>query len=586
MTTPIPSLRRCLRVVGAAALALCLSVTLVTPADAADRTSSKEARRVDRVKVTPKWYRCYGELQCATVRLPVDYDRPKGAKTTVALVRRPADDPKRKISSLFVNPGGPGGSGTTLVMDAESYFPPDVLERFDLIGMDPRGTNFSDQVACFKNHREQTKKLAGLDIPFPITKAEQRAYLASAKALAKACSSRGKPLSASMSTAQVARDMDVIRRAVGDKRLTYAGFSYGSYLGQVYANMFPDRVRAVMIDGILDPYAWAGTAKNAGTPMTLRLKSAEGALKALREGMSRCVQAGPEVCPLPDPMASFDRIAQALRAGPIVVPIEIDGEIVEFELTYQDFVGVALTALYGYGIELIVELTKEIETMITGGGTQRVAAVKRYQKVAAGLKERLKADTVDARTSPLAGRAWDFPYDNSMEAFATVVCTDSRNPKKAGTWVTAADAYEQRVPYFSKLWAYQSVPCAGEAWKAKDEDRYRGPFTRRTANPVLVVGNYWDPATNYDNATAVARYLPNSRLLSSDSWGHVAFGSSECVTTAMSEYLLRLALPRAGTVCKGDYQPYEGEPVTTSVGQRKVPVDRRAPVVLPWGALR
>ena len=265
--------------VTALAIGALIPVAAVVPAQAAskapvvvakppppDRTSVLEARRVDRVPTpTLGWYPCYGNAECATTRLPLDYDKPHGATTLVAVLRVKAKDQKHRIGSLFVNPGGPGGSGTALAQAAPYFLGADVLARFDVVGIDPRGTNFSDEVACFPGNAQQGKVLSGLNVAFPFTKAQEQAAVSSSRGLGKACSTTGKPLSAAMSTAEVARDMDVIRRGVGDKRLSYLGFSYGSYLGQVYANLFPDRVRAVAIDGVLDPVAWAGTKATAVT---------------------------------------------------------------------------------------------------------------------------------------------------------------------------------------------------------------------------------------------------------------------------------------------------------------------------------
>ena len=140
-----------------------------------DHTSSREARRVDRVP-TPKlgWYPCYGNAECATTKLPLDYDHPHGAKTLVAVLRVKARDQKHKIGSLFVNPGGPGGSGTGLAQAAPFFLGAGVLARFDVVGIDPRGTNFSDQVACFTGNAEQGRALAGLNVAFPYKQYAER----------------------------------------------------------------------------------------------------------------------------------------------------------------------------------------------------------------------------------------------------------------------------------------------------------------------------------------------------------------------------------------------------------------------------
>ncbi|MER7418034.1 alpha/beta fold hydrolase [Micromonospora peucetia] len=323
-----------------------------------DRTSPQEARRVDRVP-TPDldWYACYDYAECATVRLPRDYDKPNGPTTEVAVLRVKARDQQRRIGSLFVNPGGPGGSGTGIALAAPYFIGDEVLDRFDIVGVDPRGVGASQQVRCFPSVKEQTRAYAGLNVAFPWTKAEEKAYVASSKAVGKGCSSTGKPLTGAMSTAEVARDMDVLRRAVGDRKLTYLGFSYGSVLGQYYANMFPDRVRALAIDGVLNPNDWVGQGRARSLPQEDRMRSGQGAYQALREILVRCDRAGTQACPLAagDPVASFELVAKRLRAKPVVIE---DPDIGPVTITYADFIGANLSALYSpEGYADIVDLT-------------------------------------------------------------------------------------------------------------------------------------------------------------------------------------------------------------------------------------
>jgi pimeloyl-ACP methyl ester carboxylesterase len=537
-----------------------------------DRTSALEARRVDRVP-TPKlaWYACYGNAECATARLPLDYDQPRGATTEIAMLRVRAKDQKHRIGSLFVNPGGPGGSGTALAQAAPFFLSADVLSRFDVVGFDPRGTNFSDQVACFPGNAQQGKVLAGLNVAFPFTKAQEQAAVTSSRGLGKACSTTGEPLSASMSTAEVARDMDVLRRGVGDQRLSYLGFSYGSYLAQVYANLFPDRVRAVAIDGVLDPVAWAGTKATAGRPQTDRVRSADGATKALHEILVRCDKAGGLKCRFSpgDPVANYDLVANRLKRTPLVFTDPDTGEQVTF--TYADLVSSTLGSLYGpYGyLEItgnladLIILTDPPATASSKAGKARHAAAVR--SFARSLKAQKKREATR--------RGWNFPYDNSLEATEDVLCTDGLNPPNAADWPAFAAAADRRARYFGRLWTWESAPCASSTWTARDEDGYRGPFTHRTIAPVLVVGTKWDPATNYEGAVTAARLLPNSRLLSNDNWGHTSYGSSQCVTGAMDSYLLTQRVPAKGAFCHGDIQPFEGAPpmARSALAHQKLP---------------
>jgi pimeloyl-ACP methyl ester carboxylesterase len=578
-----PPARRRVAVLLAAVLAVPLSAAAAAvPAAAAgpDKTNATEARRVDRVPAPAlDWFDCSvfsPGAQCGTANLPLDYDQPAGAKTAVAVLRIKAKDQQHKIGTLFLNPGGPGGSGVEIAAGAPYFLGADVVDKFDIVGFDPRGTNFSDNVKCWKNLGDQNTALSGLNIAFPWTPAETTPYVASSKAFGKACSSTGKPLSGSMSTAEVARDMDVLRRTFGDAKLTYLGFSYGTYLGNVYANLFPDRVRSIVIDGNIDPVGWAGTPANNTVPQTARIRSGEGAAKALHEILVRCGAQGPTYCNFAsrgDPLANYAKIITTLKRGPIVIPD------FGFELSYATLVSFLLGDMYAPFGSVFVDsdLTLVYDAVLATNPAARAAAAK-------GLAARVakaKAGSTAAAAARAKGKdlafPYEFPYNNSPEAFQSVLCTDGLNPPDAAKWAGYADNADKTAPDFGRIWTWASAPCASKTWTVKDEDAYRGPFTHRTVNPVLVVGNYWDPATNYDSAVTVSRLLPNSRLLSSDSWGHTAYGTSECVNQAVDNYLLTVALPARGTLCVGDSQPFT-TPIEPSAGAKAVAPPQRRPL--------
>ncbi|WP_416902076.1 alpha/beta hydrolase [Micromonospora echinospora] len=513
-----------------------------------DRTGVVEVRRVDRVP-TPRldWSPCYENAECATVRLPLDYDEPHGPTTDVAVLRVKARDQQQRIGSLFVNPGGPGGSGIELARSAPYFLGDEVLDRFDVVGFDPRGIGASEQVRCFRTTEEQAAAYAGMSVYFPWTRAEERAYETSSAAVGRACSTTGRPISGAMSTAEVARDMEVLRRAVGDPKLNYLGFSYGSVLGQYYANMFPDRVRAVAIDGVLSGPSWVGRRGAAGTSQEDRMRSGAGAHLALREILDRCAKAGPTFCSLAagDPAASFDLVARRLQAKPLI----IEGPDGPFTFTYADFVANLLVGLYDPDGYVVVDmLTAELLTLTDPGAT-----AARYASASTALRRQL--DRLREQTPRSAD-----DYQNGFEAFLGVDCTDAYHPASARNWSTLADRADRRDPYFGRPWTWNTSACARSSWTVRDEDAYTGPFDRRTIAPVLLVGNYWDPATAYQQAVRTARLLPNSRLLSSDSWGHSAYGTSACVNDAVDAYLLTGALPAEGTVCVGDVQPFTPTP--------------------------
>jgi pimeloyl-ACP methyl ester carboxylesterase len=198
------------------------------------------------------WTDCGGGLQCATAAVPLDYRRPRGERISVALARLPASDPAHRIGSLFINPGGPGGSGIGFLQGAGQLFPAPVRARFDIVGFDPRGVGLSTPVRCFDSVVEQQAFFARFGL-FPVTDREWRAAIAASQGFDRRCAERNAAILPHLSTANVARDLDLLRQAVGDRMLSYLGLSYGTYLGATYANLFPDRFRALVLDGVVDP---------------------------------------------------------------------------------------------------------------------------------------------------------------------------------------------------------------------------------------------------------------------------------------------------------------------------------------------
>lgn len=505
---------------------------------------------------TPRlsWSRCRGKAQCASVRLPLNYDRPAGPTTEVGLLRLPARSPQRRIGSLFINPGGPGVSAVEFVRNARSQLSPRLLRRFDVVGFDPRGVGASENLQCFSSPREQYPFARAIaSSPFPDAKKQEQRFIKAYRTLHRACGTAGRRLAGAMSTAQVARDMDVLRRAVGDERLTYYGLSYGSYLGQVYANMFPDRVRAVGIDGVIDPRAWAGS-RFTGSPIGDRIRSADGAWAALQEMLQRCGSAGEALCPFAsaDPVGDFARIAEQLRISKVRLEV-LPGQKVRYG--YTDLVQDTLLGMYqSDGSESIAKMLSDLRVLTTAPRSTRAADRGAARRVA-HVSERLRSGAPS--------------YLNLLDVTAAVTCTDGRRPARLSQSPGFADDADARAPYFGRSWAWNWT-CSDSSWNVEDEDAYRGPFDRRTSAPVLIVGNYWDPATNYDSAVRVSELLPNSRLLRSDSWGHTALGSSRCVDRAVDDYLVRVRLPRRQTVCQGDVQPF----ASASAARRELTVAR------------
>jgi pimeloyl-ACP methyl ester carboxylesterase len=531
--------------VAGAALGLAPGAVATTTSDL---TSPLEAVRVDRVPAPAlAWKLCDPDvrgIECATATVPLDYDEPAGAQIQLALARRKATDSGKRIGTLFVNPGGPGGSAVEMVERAPEYFKRDLRARFDLVGIDPRGTNASTPLRCFSSLGEAQRALAGLLVaPFPTTAGEAAATARSVEATATACSE--KPIAGAMSTAEAARDMDVLRRALGEPKLSYYGESYGSFLGQVYANMYPDRVRALAIDGIVEPRGWVGTPGTAAMPMFDRIGSPRASMRAFTAILRRCGRAGEVACPLAaqgDPVAVFRRLAARLRRRPLVVELPKAGKTA---IGYVELIGPLSSFLYSP--LAFAPVTGYVDALATLAGARSSAAAR-----AAARGTLAKILVAPKPPTPAAERA-------QVAAFVEgrgVMCGDGLHAATPPAWSAAATETERRFGYFGGAWSWIDAVCASRFWTAHDEDAYRGPFDRRTDVPVLVVGARWDNATSYDSAVAVSHLLPNSQLLSSDNWGHTSYTSSTCAADAIDRYLITTVPPRQAR-CPGDLQPFE-----------------------------
>lgn len=530
-------------------------------AAAKDSGDDRRARSHPQEKL--RWTPCGAPFECAVLHAPFEPDdRDRGRDVAIALIRLPAANPAARIGSLVVNPGGPGGSGVDLVRFAGEFFPPELRASFDLVGFDPRGVMRSTPLRCFDSPAEWDPWF--LPFPFPTTEEQEDAWFEADEFLQEACDERGGRIGDHMSTAQVARDMDRIRAAVGDRRLTYLGYSYGSFLGNVYANLFPQRVRAVVLDGVLDPVAWTtGDPGQADLPFTTRLGSADGSTAGLKQFFAACDAAGRDCALSGRAEARFDALARALADKPATIRDPETGE--RFPFTYADLVAVTLGALYS---ELAWKSFAEF-----------VAVVEAARAPAALGKSllRLRSDLgLDDGGEHPGGIETD--YQNFLEALPGVTCTDSENPDAPEAWSKAARA---APGYFGAIWTWFSSVCS--AWPFEDDDRYVGPWSARTAAPVLLVGNLGDPATPYTNAQRVAGLLPSSRLLTYQGGGHTAVGGlSSCIDAAVIDYLLTVRLPAAGTSCPREFDPFAPELAAPGAGSAlaRAQVPARLPAVV------
>src|SRR3954447_23492436 len=430
-----------------------LAIALIAPSQAA-------AAAVPAVS----WADCADGFQCATVAAPLDYDRPRGAQIGLSLVRLPAADPAHRIGSLLVNPGGPGGSGVDFVREAAKYFPAEVQARFDIVGFDPRGIDGSTPLLCFDSYADAMAVLPKL--PYPETPPQERLQRASDDRLAAACAKHGGAIRDHMSSADAARDMDLLRRDLGDRKLSYLGYSYGSLLGQNYANLFPHNFRALVIDGVVDPIAWS-TGRGAQaltTPVGTRIGSADGAQATLREFFRLCDAAGRNCAFSGGAGKRFDALAGKLRGHPAQVIDPGTGQTITF--TYNDLIGLTLGDLYQAAVwpdlaSVLAYLEGQVSPAVLG---EKLAAIR--------ARFGLTANATATATY----------YANQVEGSPGVACSDTLNPRSFGAWQQSADRNERRYGYFGRVWNWAWSSC--RVWPAgAGQDRHLGPWTTRTSAP-------------------------------------------------------------------------------------------------------
>ncbi len=480
-----------------------------------------------------------GAYECATVDVPTDYDRPHGRTTQIAVTRLPATDPERRIGSVLTNFGGPGGPGVdTLHQVGELMFAPEVRERFDVVSFDPRGVGRSDPVTCFPTAAQEEAFFARLP-GFPVTPEEERRTIAGFTVTAAGCQLISGDRLAHSSTANVARDMDVLRAALGDEALTYVGYSYGTILGATYSALFPDSVRALVLDGPIDPVAWSGVG--SPEPIGVRVRQAHGATQTFGEFTRLCTEVGPGGCALAglgDPAELTEEVLQALQDEPVEVPIG-GGE--PFLVTYQDAVGLLFSGMYNTADWPAVAATFA-ELAVRNGVTDPVPQARQQTPSLDELLRRL-------------GLVEDYP---SLGGAVASLCMDTHNPLPLWRYPALADAHDAQYPHFGRLRGWLGAQCAPIL--LRDHDAYTGPWEQSVEQPVLVVGTRFDPATPYEFVEPFAAHYPDARVLTVEGWGHTTLGRSTCADAAIARYLVSGEAQDSAT-CAQDLTPFTAGPL-------------------------
>jgi pimeloyl-ACP methyl ester carboxylesterase len=445
-------------------------------------------------------------FSCGTTTVPVDHADPGGPTLQLFLVRAVLAGQTDRRGSLLVNPGGPGMSATDAAVQSALTLPVDLLNRFDVVGLDPRGVGLSTPVECISDQQKDTITAAE---PRPTTAEQFDAAVALADQVAAGCAEQYDTTLGAFNTVATARDMDLVRQALGDEQLTYLGYSYGTTLGSTYAELFPDRVRALVLDGAVDPDADPRADAEA------QAKGLEDAFTAFAANCTGLVGG----CPLGgDPRLFLNDVLAQAAAAPI--PSTRPGE------TRQATPGLVLS-----------------------GVRSALYQPSRWPQLAQSLASARNGDSAGILTlaDTYSGRNADGTYSNVIDADLTITCADTDTDAEvtdAEVRALAAD-WNAAYPLFGAEAATSLYTCS--VWDAP-----RTPLPERDAEgsaPILVVGTRGDPVTPLQGAIDLAEDLTSGVLLTWDGSEHTAYPKTDCVTGAVNAYLIDLVVPAEGTTC-------------------------------------
>jgi pimeloyl-ACP methyl ester carboxylesterase len=459
-------------------------------------------------------------VQCASQTVPLDYDRPEGKTVDIAVARVPAKNEAHRIGSLFFNLGGPGGTQVDFLQIGGVALFDALNERYDIVGFDPRGVGQSSpSIDCKVN--QETEGPSSQPFPTPLT-LDLPALLAKDQRYLRRCAALNGKILSHVSTADTARDMDVLRKAVGDEKLSYLGFSYGTFLGATYAALFPNKFRALVLDGPIDADEYLSDPLKGSNEQTAAFERAISRFfTACAANQTACVGFGGS-----DPEDAYDQLVDAANANPIPAPDytpdprPIDGDDLN-----------AATVVSMYAKQFWPDLAVALRAAQDGNGS----GIRRI------------VDELFYGRDPETGQ-----YDPASDRFYAIYGAEAHWPTDIGTYLREGDQAWGMFNHAYFNHGYTELNFA--LWPATARDTYEGPFRVKDSAPTpLVVATTYDPATPYRGALTLVRELGNARLLTMRGDGHTAYGGdSVCIDDAVNRYLLEGVLPAAGTVCRQD----------------------------------
>ncbi|MGW0335626.1 alpha/beta hydrolase [Streptomyces sp. NPDC003011] len=462
----------------------------------------------------PNWRSCgVAGFECVTLKAPLDYAKPGDGDVRLAVARKKATGPGKRLGSLLVNPGGPGGSAIGYLQAyAGIGYPAEVRARYDMVAVDPRGVARSEPVECLSGRQMDTYTQTDIT---PDDQRETDDLVDAYQQFAEGCGARSPELLRHVSTVEAARDMDIVRAALGDGKLNYVGASYGTFLGATYAGLFPNRAGRLVLDGAMDPSLSA---------RRMNLDQTAGFETAFQSFAKDCVQQ-PD-CPLGRKGTTTTEVGRNLKAffekldaRPIPAG-DADGRRLGESLATTG----VIAAMYDEGAwaQLREALTSAMKE--SDGAGLLVLSDGYYEREAGGS------------------------YANLMFANAAVNCLDLPAAFDTPDEVRkAVPAFEKASPVFGEGLAWASLNCAYWPVAATGEPHR---IEAKGAAPIVVVGTTRDPATPYRWARALAAQLSSARLLTYEGDGHTAYGrGSACIDSTINAYLLRGTPPTDGKRC-------------------------------------
>lgn len=458
----------------------------------------------------PEWKDCGDGFECTRVGAPLDWNDPESETISLALVKKPATG--TKLGTLFVNPGGPGSGGGQYVRDGvDGAVSKRLQESFDIVGWDPRGVGNSSAVYCYSDEeldemlfgdpREDSGLEPGSDEWIDEAREEARDF-------ADDCLEGTGPLLAHVDTHSTAQDLDLLRHLAGDEKLNYLGYSYGTFIGTVYADMFPERAGKLVLDGAIAPDV---------TMHEVVLMQQQGFEQAMRAYLEHCL-AGDDCFfsgTVDDAMLEIGAMLDEVDRNPMQAP---DGRWVSVDT----FMTAMITVLYSESSWPYLQVL--------------------FEEVSAG-----ETDTAQLIADLYYSREYGEYTDNSTVAFSAINCLDYPRGVSVEEMRKQAAEIAEAAPIFGKYAGYGDISC--EEWPFPGFDD-RGPMNAKGSDPIMVVGTTGDPATPYAWSKRLADQLDNARLLTYNGEGHTAYnGASSCVNDTVDDYFVNGTVPSGPVDC-------------------------------------